>query len=141
MNLYCRQVLPPTPLRKFADVSSGPVQFSEANTATLNDNTVLVGRTRNDQLSAKSVKVKQTSPPSSDLTSRPLSKKYVPSPPSSSRSVRSLGSSTKVKDTLSSARSTASRSDIEAEREEEFWEKKPSKTVTEQEIVREAEYS
>lgn len=119
------------------------MQFSEANTATLNDNTVLVGRTRNDQLSAKSgkVKVKQTSPPSSDLTSRPLSKKYVPSPPSSSRSVRSLGSSTKVKDTLSSARSTASRSDIEAEQEEEFWEKKPSKTVTEQEIVREAKYS
>lgn len=132
-----RQVLPPPPQRKFADVSSGPVQYSEANSATLNDNTVSVGRTRNDQLSAKSgkVKVKQTSPPTSDLTSRPLSKKYVPSPPSSSRSVRSLGSSAKVKDTLSSARSTTNRSDIEAEREEEFWEKKPSKTVTEQEIL------
>ena len=132
--MYCRQLLPP-PLqnRKYTEGSCGPAQFSEAE----RDKT-LSGRTKNEQLNAKlgKVKVKQASPPSSDLSSRPLSKKYAPSPPQSSRSLRSLGSPAKVRDTLSSARSFDGPSENETEKEQELWVKKPSKTVTEKEIVR-----
>lgn len=137
-SYFCRQILPPPPpIRKFTDESCGPAQYSEVPTAAHSD--TVVGRATNDHLSTRSgkVKVKQTTPPTNDLSSRPFSKKYNPSPPSSSRSRKSPGSSARVKDHFASARGTPSQSESETGQEVESWEKRTPKTVTEQEIVRE----
>ncbi|XP_062567136.1 protein phosphatase 1 regulatory subunit 7-like isoform X1 [Saccostrea cucullata] len=139
-----RQILSTPPQsKKYIDEGSGPVQYNEVNAGIYSDKTLSAERTTNDQLSARSgkVKLKQTSPPTSDFSSRPFSKKFSPSPPSSSRYQRSPGSAGKVKDTLSSARSTSSRSRNDKEQEVEFWEKKPPKTVTEEEILDQSQES
>jgi hypothetical protein len=138
---FGRQILPPPPsIRKFTDEACGPTQYNEIpSAAAQGDRNESAGRAPYEQISARSgkVKVKQTTPPTNDLSSRPFSKKHNPSPPSSSRSRKSPGSSTRVKDNFASARGTPSQSENEAGQNVETWEKRTPKTVTEQDIVRE----